>query len=146
MQGSARDTILNFFHSHSEYQKSLLNMIGTSDEEAPERFFDHRSHQQLHHELLRALGSTPSDRPAGPSPALVKAFTDYARDPDVHIHTWLSEGAPLGVTLPIPTAGVFPPVSPTYPNAEDFHDYTYDDSAWSNYTSVEQQESEGNKL
>ena len=35
-----------------------------------------------------------------------------AQDPDVHIHKWLRGEVRLGITVPIPPAGVFPSVSP----------------------------------
>ena len=41
-------------------------------------------------------------------PQLIAAWVRRSGDPDVHVPQWVEEGAPLGIELPIPTAGIFP--------------------------------------
>ena len=62
---------------------------------------------------LNVSGSSVCER--GPHSSwrsqLVRAFVDEARDPEIHLATWLQEGAPIGVARPVPAAGIFPKTS-----------------------------------
>ena len=41
-------------------------------------------------------------------PELLSAWVRRSGDPDLHVPTWVKEGAPLGIEKPIPVAGIFP--------------------------------------
>ena len=54
----------------------------------------------------------------------MRAIQQRARDPDVHLATWLEEGAPMGIKRTIePSNGIFPaaPVDAVI-SPEDVHD------------------------
>ena len=42
-------------------------------------------------------------------PEVLEAWVERANDPDVHVCKWIRQGAPLGIEVAIPTAGIFPP-------------------------------------
>merc|ERR1711884_756732 len=60
-----------------------------------------------HSASLWALGPSTT-RPAPIRYALFEALTDLTGDPDTAPAKWLRDGAPLGVTQPIPAGGHFP--------------------------------------
>lgn len=74
-----------------EWRKILASTFGES------------RHKQV---FLRPAGAyqTPLDV------ELLRAWRDRAGDPERHVTTWLSEGAPLGIEREIESSGIFPPV------------------------------------
>ena len=72
---------------------------------------------ELRRRLATALGVEPKDfedhHPASPwRYALVRALQVATDDPDEALHTWLRDGAPMGVTKVIEPGGLFPTWSP----------------------------------
>ena len=67
----------------------------------------------LRRRVAQALG-VPPDRADDTHPAapwrfrLVAAVQDAAQDPDAALREWLSEGAPMGIKVPIAPGGLFP--------------------------------------
>ena len=81
------------------------------------------------------LGIPPPGARA-PWVALFERVAEVTGDPDVHLPSWLTRGAPLGFAREVETAGVFPPAPPEpTPAIERFLAKYF--PGWTNYVSVE---------
>ena len=93
-------------------------------------------------ELVGALGWGPVDKPGEGirsrfRPDLMEAYSAAASDPERCIFEWLRDGAPIGLTRPLPETGLFPPVDGVRRARDEFEDLTaqVDAAQFSNYLS-----------
>ena len=59
--------------------------------------------------ILTAINGTRQQPSAGIQANVVEAYVQHSGDPDTDLAKWLRQGAPLGVSMPVTSRGVFPP-------------------------------------
>ena len=64
--------------------------------------------RSLYSTVMKALGATGEMPSRGISATLLQAWLTSSGDPDTDLPQWLIEGAPLGVSRPITSRGIFP--------------------------------------
>ncbi len=85
--------------------------------------------------IAEALGIAAPTAP-GLDHATLYAIRD-AGDPDPHVADWVKDGAPLGISRPVPSSGIFPPVPGAAPTST-LSDIVTDFDAFVNYSSAEE--------
>ena len=87
--------------------------------------------------IRRALGVAGSPPQVGLDPAVFAAIRRMG-DPDPHLADWLTHGAPLGISGPIPNGNIFPAATAQPTPVGGIEDLTTDLAGWSNYVSAEE--------
>ena len=76
---------------------------------------------------------------SGISPSLIHSCNEAAGDPDIDLPTWLHKGAPMGISVPITSRGVFPLIQQPGPStASDAHTLLVSPDGWANYQYTEE--------
>ena len=121
-----------------------LAAIGSSDKEAgPTEEQIKRGQRALRDffkiPALSVDGLQQADIPTPLQHDILEAWSTAARDPEVHVCSWLKEGAPAGLRMPIPTCGIFPQQSLDHESIDNLELHS-EDSDFVNYSGIEDDE------
>ena len=97
---------------HEDRLNKVLSGLGRMDQIEP---VPEQCCELLREKLIHTFGMDQSAVQPGPGglfPRVVETLTVAACDPDVHIHEWLRGKAPVGITAPVQSGGVFPVIPP----------------------------------
>ena len=96
--------------------------------------------QELIDEIAMVLqpNSTARSKMAHWRGSIVSACISQAKNPEVHLPTWMEEGCPTGVARPIPACGVFPSVPETAQAQRDLRESLTRSAHNTNYESTKE--------
>ena len=115
---------------NEDLMTACLQAVGNPDADAGPTLAHCEGGRQVMWEALRkhapqACEGLVADEPDPdiPTPVfytLLEAWRRAAQDPEAHVYDWLRQGAPAGISMDIPTCGIFPPARDTSEEHLDF--------------------------